>query len=723
MTEEVNEIVSQVAQELSLPNHKVSAVDELLTAGNTVPFIARYRKEATGNLDEVQIRDIQARTKKLKELLARKETVERAVREQGAWTKSLAKQIKAATTMQAVEDLYLPYKQKRRTKATLAKEAGLMPLAQLVQRFPSDEELEQVAKTYVKPDQGLATVDDVWQGVHEIFAEVIGENAGLRDWVRRFTRKNGSLVSKMKRNTKDKDPQGTYALYTDFSMPLVKVANHQILATNRGEKAGVLSVSIQVDQVAIERFLTFRLIGQHSGQTAAILTKAAQDAYKRFIGPAIERELRKELFERAAQDAVKIFGQNLYQLLMAAPLRGQVVLGFDPGIRTGSKLAVVDENGKFLAKAVIYPHKAAKYDPEGARKTLIKLVKDYQVNLIAVGNGTASRESQQFLADIIQHDVPGVKYAVVNEAGASVYSASDLAREEFPDLHVEERSAISIARRLQDPMAELIKIDPQAVGVGQYQHDLPTKELSQEVDAVLETAVNQVGVNLNTASPQLLMHIAGLTKTTAQNIVHYRDENGPFMLRTALKKVPKLGPKAFEQAAGFLRIPQGKNVLDNSDIHPESYAAAEKLLALAQVKPGPDAADVLVRYEQPAIAEQLGVGMPTLHDIIQSLSNPGRDSRDSATGAVLRSDVLTLKDLHPGMQLQGTVRNVVDFGAFVDIGVHEDGLVHISRLAKRRITNAHDVVAVGDIVTVWVVEVDEKRQRIGLSMIDPSEEV
>lgn len=723
MTEEVNEIVSQVAQELSLPSHKVSAVDELLTAGNTVPFIARYRKEATGNLDEVQIRDIQASTKKLKELLARKETVERAVREQGAWTKSLAKQIKAATTMQAVEDLYLPYKQKRRTKATLAKEAGLMPLAQLVQRFPSDEELEQVAKTYVKPDQGLATVDDVWQGVHEIFAEVIGENAGLRDWVRRFTRKNGSLVSKMKRNAKDKDPQGTYALYTDFSMPLVKVANHQILATNRGEKAGVLSVSIQADQAAIERFLTFRLIGQHSGQAAAILTKAAQDAYKRFIGPAIERELRKELFERAAQDAVKIFGQNLYHLLMAAPLRGQVVLGFDPGIRTGSKLAVVDENGKFLAKAVIYPHKAAKYDPEGARKKLIKLVKDYQVNLIAVGNGTASRESQQFLADIIQHDVPGVKYAVVNEAGASVYSASDLAREEFPDLHVEERSAISIARRLQDPMAELIKIDPQAVGVGQYQHDLPTKELSQEVDAVLETAVNQVGVNLNTASPQLLMHIAGLTKTTAQNIVHYRDENGPFMLRTALKKVPKLGPKAFEQAAGFLRIPQGKNVLDNSDIHPESYAAAEKLLALAQVKPGSDAADVLVRYEQPAIAEQLGVGMPTLHDIIQSLSNPGRDSRDSATGAVLRSDVLTLKDLHPGMQLQGTVRNVVDFGAFVDIGVHEDGLVHISRLAKRRITNAHDVVAVGDIVTVWVVEVDEKRQRIGLSMIEPSEEV
>ncbi len=541
--------------------------------------------------------------------------------------------------------------------------------------------------------------------------------------MRRFTRKNGSLVSKMKRNAKDKDPQGTYALYTDFSMPLVKVANHQILATNRGEKAGVLSVSIQADQAAIERFLTFRLIGQHSGQAAAILTKAAQDAYKRFIGPAIERELRKELFERAAHDAVKIFGQNLYHLLMAAPLRGQVVLGFDPGIRTGSKLAVVDENGKFLAKAVIYPHKAAKYDPEGARKTLIKLVKDYQVNLIAVGNGTASRESQQFLADIIQHDVPGVKYAVVNEAGASVYSASDLAREEFPDLHVEERSAISIARRLQDPMAELIKIDPQAVGVGQYQHDLPTKELSQEVDAVLETAVNQVGVNLNTASPQLLMHIAGLTKTTAQNIVHYRDENGPFMLRTALKKVPKLGPKAFEQAAGFLRIPQGKNVLDNSDIHPESYAAAEKLLALAQVKPGSDAADVLVRYEQPAIAEQLGVGMPTLHDIIQSLSNPGRDSRDSATGAVLRSDVLTLKDLHPGMQLQGTVRNVVDFGAFVDIGVHEDGLVHISRLAKRRITNAHDVVAVGDIVTVWVVEVDETRQRIGLSMIEPSEEV
>ncbi|WP_411237541.1 Tex family protein [Pediococcus pentosaceus] len=723
MAEDVKEIVTRVAQELALPVHKVSAVDELLAEGNTVPFIARYRKEATGNLDEVQIRDIQASTKKLKELLARKETVTRAIKEQGAWTAGLAQRLQAANTLQAVEDLYLPYKQKRRTKATVAKEAGLMPLAQLVQRFPSEQALAEAAKGYINPDQGLQTVDDVWQGVHEIFAEVIGENAGLRDWVRRFTRKNGFLVSKLKRNAQDKDPQGTYALYTDFTMPLAKVANHQILATNRGEKAGVLSVSIQADQDAIERFLTFRLVGQHEGAAADILVKAAQAAYKRFIGPAIERELRKELFERAAQDAVKVFGQNLYHLLMAAPLRGQVVLGFDPGIRTGSKLAVVDENGKFLAKAVIYPHKAAKYDPVGAKKTIIDLVRRYQVNLIAVGNGTASRESQQFLADIIQHDLPGVQYAVVNEAGASVYSASDLAREEFPDLHVEERSAISIARRLQDPMAELIKIDPQAVGVGQYQHDLPTKELSQEVDAVLETAVNQVGVNLNTASPQLLMHIAGLTKTTAQNIVHYRDENGPFNLRTTLKKVPKLGPKAFEQAAGFLRIPQGKNVLDNTDIHPESYTAAEKLLALAQVTPGPAAAAVLAQYEQATIAEQLGIGMPTLHDIIQSLSNPGRDLRDGASGAVLRSDVLSLKDLQPGMQLQGTVRNVVDFGAFVDIGVHEDGLVHISRLAKRRVTNAHEVVAVGDIVTVWVVEVDEKRQRIGLSMAEPTEEV
>ncbi|HJE31093.1 MAG TPA: RNA-binding transcriptional accessory protein [Weissella confusa] len=715
------DIVGEVAKELALPLNKVTATADLLADGNTVPFIARYRKDVTGNLDEVQIRDIQAATKRLEDLQARKATVEKAITEQKAMTPNLMKALVAADTMQAVEDLYLPYKQKRRTKATIAKEAGLMPMAQFVQKFPT-EGLQAEAAKFVDADKDLPDVATVMAGVHEIFAEVIGENAGLRDWVRKYTRDHGRLVSKQKRGAGDKDEQGIFQLYYDFSMPMNKVANHQILAINRGENEGVLSGSIDVDVAAIERYLKFRLVGSKTGESADVLTAAANDAYKRFIGPAIERELRKELFDRAAGDAIKVFGTNLYHLLMAAPLRGRVVLGYDPGVRTGSKLAVVDENGKFLEKAHIYPLRGMQYDPKGAKQTIINLVKKYGVSLVAIGNGTASRESQSFVADIIKSDLPDLQYVVVNESGASVYSASDMARAEFPDLQVEQRSAISIARRVQDPMAELIKIDPQAVGVGQYQHDLPTKELETELDAVLETAVNQVGVNLNTASPQLLTHIAGLTKTTAANIVAYRDENGQFTSRAQLKKVPKLGPKAFEQAAGFLRLPDGKNALDNTDIHPESYKIAEALLAEAGVTAlGEAAQEPLARLNNQATADRFGIGLATLQDIIASLGNPGRDLRDDAPGAVLRSDVLSLKDLKPGMQLQGTVRNVVDFGAFVDLGVHEDGLVHISRMAKRRVTNPHEIVAVGDIITVWVVDVDVKRERIGLTMIEPTE--
>lgn len=715
------DIVGEVAKELALPLNKVTATADLLADGNTVPFIARYRKDVTGNLDEVQIRDIQAATKRLEDLQARKATVEKAITEQKAMTPNLMKALVAADTMQAVEDLYLPYKQKRRTKATIAKEAGLMPMAQFVQKFPT-EGLQAEAAKFVDADKDLPDVATVMAGVHEIFAEVIGENAGLRDWVRKYTRDHGRLVSKQKRGAGDKDEQGIFQLYYDFSMPMNKVANHQILAINRGENEGVLSGSIDVDVAAIERYLKFRLVGSKTGESADVLTAAANDAYKRFIGPAIERELRKELFDRAAGDAIKVFGTNLYHLLMAAPLRGRVVLGYDPGVRTGSKLAVVDENGKFLEKAHIYPLRGMQYDPKGAKQTIINLVKKYGVSLVAIGNGTASRESQSFVADIIKSDLPDLQYVVVNESGASVYSASDMARAEFPDLQVEQRSAISIARRVQEPMAELIKIDPQAVGVGQYQHDLPTKELETELDAVLETAVNQVGVNLNTASPQLLTHIAGLTKTTAANIVAYRDENGQFTSRAQLKKVPKLGPKAFEQAAGFLRLPDGKNALDNTDIHPESYKIAEALLAEAGVTAlGEAAQEPLARLNNQATADRFGIGLATLQDIIASLGNPGRDLRDDAPGAVLRSDVLSLKDLKPGMQLQGTVRNVVDFGAFVDLGVHEDGLVHISRMAKRRVTNPHEIVAVGDIITVWVVDVDVKRERIGLTMIEPTE--
>lgn len=712
-------VPQKVGEQLSLPTKKVKAVTDLLDDGNTVPFIARYRKEATGNLDEVQIRDIQTATKHLMELQSRKQTVYKAIDEQKMMTSSLQKAIVTADSLQKIEDIYLPYKKKRQTKATIAKEAGLMPFAQLIQTFP-DTDLNSEAEKYVNPQKELNNIDDVFAGVHEIFAEVIGENAGLRDWVRQFTYKNGHLTSKLKRGADEKDEQGVFELYYEFDMSLKKVQNHQILAINRGESEGVLSGNITVDEAAIDRYFKFRLVGTKTGSAADVLNEAAIDAYRRFIKPAITREIRKELFAQASGDAIKVFGTNLYHLLMAAPLRGQVVLGFDPGIRTGSKLAVVNKAGQFLDKAVIYPHKAQKYDPKGARDTIIKLVKKYDVSLVAIGNGTASRESQQFIVEIIKNDLPELRYAVVNEAGASVYSASDIARAEFPDLPVEQRSAISIARRLQDPMAELIKIDPQAVGVGQYQHDLPTKELSLELDHVLETAVNQVGVNLNTASPQLLTHIAGLTSTTANNIVLYRNENGRFNARTELKKVAKLGPKAFEQAAGFLRIPGGKNVFDNTDIHPESYKIAEQICREAGITSlGEQSAEKLRQLDTPTFAQKINVGYPTLHDIINSLITPGRDLRDDAPMATLRSDVLTLDDLQVGMQLQGTVRNVVDFGAFVDIGVHEDGLVHISKLSKAHVKNPHAVVAVGDIVTVWVTEIDKKRQRIGLSMIAP----
>ncbi|WP_407124965.1 Tex family protein [Weissella paramesenteroides] len=711
------DIAQSVGEKLSLPTHKVKAVTNLLDEGNTVPFIARYRKEATGNLDEVQIRDIQSISKQLAELQARKQTVYKAIAEQNMMSSSIQQAMVAADTLQKVEDIYLPFKKKRQTKATLAKEAGLMPFARLIQKFPSVD-LQVEATKYINPEKDIKNIADVFSGVHEIFAEVIGENAGLRDWVRQFTLNNGHFVAKLKRGANKKDKQGVFELYYDFDSLVKKIQNHQILAINRGEKEGILSGNIIADEDAINRYLKFRLVGSKLGSAVDILVQAAQDAYKRFIGPAIAREIRKKLFNQASEDAIKVFGTNLYHLLMAAPLHGQIVLGFDPGIRTGSKLAVVDQAGQFLDKAVIYPHKAPKYDPEGAREVIISLVKKYHVSIVAIGNGTASRESQQFIAKIIKDDLPDLRYVVVNEAGASVYSASDVAREEFPDLPVEQRSAISIARRLQDPMAELIKIDPQAVGVGQYQHDLPEKELSLELDNVLETSVNQVGVNLNTASPQLLTHIAGLTATIAQNIVAYRNENGQFQARSELKKVSKLGPKAFEQAAGFLRIPKGENPLDNTDIHPESYQVAEKVLRSAAVeKLGADARHALHEFDTPVFAQQLGIGYPTLHDIISSLIEPGRDLRDDAPMATLRSDVLTLDDLKVGMQLQGTVRNVVDFGAFVDIGVHEDGLVHISKLSKQHIKNPHAIVAVGDIVTVWVTEIDKKRQRIGLSMI------
>lgn len=704
---------------------QIHAALGLLDEGDTVPFIARYRKERTGSLDEVQIREIQSSYNRAETLEKRRDDVLKLIAEQDKLTTTLEKQIKAADKIQTVEDLYLPYKQKRRTKATIAKEQGLEPFAFWLLTFPQTD-LKQKASEFINADQEVETEDDVFAGAHEILAEAFGDSAGFRDWIRNYTRKNGRFSSQVKSKGKEKDEQGVYQLYYDFDESLENMVSHRVLAINRGEKEGVLKAQIKVDEAAIMRYLHFRIIGSHEGPATTYLQAAYEDAYKRFMGPAIERELRNELSEEANTQAINVFGENLYHLLMQAPIKGKVVLGFDPAYRTGCKLAIMDPNGKFLAKKVIYPHKPASATKrQAAAGEFKKFLEDYQVEMIAIGNGTASRESEEFVADILKEMPRKIYYVIVNEAGASVYSASKAARDAFPELHVEERSAISIGRRLQDPLAELIKIDPKAVGVGQYQHDVPQKELTNQLDTVIETAVNQVGVNLNTASPQLLEHISGLNKTTAQNIVTWRDENGSYEARNQLKKVPRLGPKAYEQSVGFLRIVQGKNGLDNTDIHPESYKVAKKLLGMVGLKLdqiGTDeAVQALNRLNVSETAQELEVGPETLEDIIAGLKKPGRDLRDGMPAPLLRSDVLTLQDLKVNMKLQGTVRNVVDFGAFVDIGVKQDGLVHVSKLTKKFIKNPGEVVSVGDVVTVWVESVDLDRHRIQLTMLDPNE--
>lgn len=717
-----NAIIKLVEQTLTtLKPQQIKAVLSMMDEGNTVPFIARYRKERTGNLDEVEIRDIKDNYDRLATLTARKADVIKLIDEQQQLTPALKQAINTAEKLQDVEDLYLPYKQKRRTKATIAKEAGLEPLAAWLLRFPTsgiDAHAQQFVNAETVPDAEAALA-----GAHEILAEAFGDNASLRNWVRNFTRSKGEVVVKAKPKAKELDEQGVYQQYYDFTSPIAALVSYRVLAINRGEKEKVLRVSLKVDQDAVDRYLHFRFIGQHQGPAVAVVEAAYQDAYKRFVAPAIERELRNELSDAAEQQAIKVFGDNLYHLLMQAPLKGRVVLGFDPAYRTGCKLAVMDANGKFLDKLVIYPHKPAATAKRQAAAGEFKAFLDkYQVEMIAIGNGTASRESEEFVANVLKTMTRPVYYVIVNEAGASVYSASDNARAEFPELHVEQRSAISIGRRLQDPLAELIKIDPQSVGVGQYQHDVSQKALATQLDIVIETAVNQVGVNLNTASPELLTHISGLSKTIAQNIVAYRNDNGEFVSRPQLKKVPRLGPKAYEQSVGFLRILHGKTVLDNTDIHPESYAAAKTLLQAAGLQlsdVGTSKASALTRVNLSAIAEQTGVGVLTLKDIIASLQKPGRDVRDSMPAPLLRQDVLKMSDLKPGMQLQGTVRNVVDFGAFVDIGVKQDGLVHVSKLTDTFLKDPRKAVAVGDIVTVWVEQVDEQRQRIALTMIEP----
>ena len=695
---------------------------KMLDEGDTVPFIARYRKERTSNLDEVEIRDIQDAAHRIQTLDKRKQEVIKIIDEQQQLTPELKKKIEQAPVLQQVEDLYLPYKQKRRTKATIAKENGLEPLAKAAMAFAGD--LEQQAPKYVDPEKDLPDTEAVLAGVHEIIAEDAGDRADFREWVRNNTQQYGQLVVKVKRGGKDLDEEGTYQQYYDFNQPIKSIPSFRTLAINRGEKEKVLNVKIEVNEAPIMWHLKANTVANHQGFAANVVSEAIEDAYHRFIGPAIEREIRKQLTEVAADHAIDIFGKNLYNLLMQAPLKGKIVMGFDPAYRTGCKLAVVDQNGKYLDKTVIYPHKPASEAKRKAAKGLfIDFINKNHVEMIAIGNGTASRESEQFVADSIKEIKTSIYYVIVNEAGASVYSASQVARDEFPDFSVEQRSAVSIARRIQDPLAELVKIDPQAIGVGQYQHDVPQKQLGEQLDTVVETAVNRVGVNLNTASPDLLVHISGLTKTTAKNIVKFRNESGEFSDRSGLKRVPRLGPKAFEQSVGFLRIIGGENPLDNTDIHPESYSAAMKLmknhgLDIAQLGE-PAVSDALSNLNLDQEAQTVGVGVETLKDIVKGVETPGRDLRDEMPAPLLRKDVLTMEDLKPGMKLQGTVRNVVDFGVFVDIGVKQDGLVHISKMSRTFIKDPSKVASVGDIVTVWIESVDLDRHRIQLTMVDP----
>ncbi|HAQ0011336.1 TPA: RNA-binding transcriptional accessory protein [Enterococcus faecium] len=726
MTENLNQTIIQLVQkELSDYRPKqLTTVLNLLNEGNTVPFIARYRKEMTGSLDEVQIREIEERYAYLENLEKRKTEVIRLIDEQGKLTPELEAEITQAVKMQQVEDLYRPYKQKRRTKATIAKEKGLEPLAKWLMQL-TDGEVQSEAEKYIDKEKEVSSAEEALHGAHEIIAEQVSDNAKFRTWIRSYTYNKGMYVS----NVKDEqaDEKGVYEMYYDFAEPVHKMVSHRILATNRGEKEDILKVFFQVDEAAILAYLDRQIVKNPASPSSSFVREAYQDSYKRFIQPAIERELRNELTEKADEQAITIFGENLRNLLLQPPLKGKVVLGFDPAYRTGCKLAVVDATGKVLAIEVIYPHKpAAQAKREAAGPAFIQLINKYQVDMVAIGNGTASRESELFVAEQLKSADHKTYYAIVNEAGASVYSASEIARKEFPHLQVEERSAVSIARRLQDPLAELVKIDPKAVGVGQYQHDVSQKRLAEQLDFVVETAVNQVGVDVNTASPQLLQHISGLNKTTAQNIVIYREENGEFTARTQLKKVPRLGPKAYEQAIGFLRVPGGKNILDNTGIHPESYSIAKEILTSVQLSEKElgteEAVEKLTRLSVEKLAESLSVGEETLADILAGLTQPGRDMRDEMPAPLLRTDVLSMEDLKPGMELTGTVRNVIDFGAFVDIGVKQDGLVHISKLSKKFVKHPTDVVSVGDIVTVWIEQVDTKKGRISLTMLSPYEE-
>ena len=706
-----------IASELSIQPWQVNAVITLLDEGNTIPFIARYRKEQHGTLDDTQLRTLYDRLNYLRGLEERKAAVLSSIEEQGKLTDELKKQIEEASTLVAVEDLYRPYKQKRKTRASIAKEKGLEPLANEVLMQRLTVPVEEEAQKYVNPEKEVSDVREAIAGASDIIAERISDNAEYRTWIRNRTRGYGVITSLKK----EEDEKGTYANYYEFTNAVDKMTGYRVLALNRGEKEKKLTVKLDAPEEDILKSLNRRIIFRNNPYTTPVIENAIADSYHRLIAPSIENEIRAELTEHAEDGAIDVFKKNLAQYLMQPPIAGETVLGWDPAFRTGCKLAVVDPTGKVLDTAVIYPTAPTNETKKAeARRVLTNLIRKYSVTLISVGNGTASRESEQFITEFLRTIPEKVQYVITNEAGASVYSASKLAAEEFPEFDVGQRSAASIARRLQDPLAELVKIDPKSIGVGQYQHDMNQKKLGEALNGVVEDCVNRVGVDLNTASPSLLTYVSGVSRPVAANIVAYREENGLFKNRKELLKVPKLGPKAFEQCAGFLRIRGGSNPLDATAVHPESYAAAEKLLeklglAASDLRKG--ATSIRVGNYK-AMADELGIGEPTLKDIVSELSRPGRDPREDMPLPVLRSDVLEIKDLKEGMILKGTVRNIVDFGAFVDIGVHQDGLVHISRMsAKKFVKHPLDVVKIGDIVEVKVISVDSEKKRIGLSMI------
>ncbi len=706
-----NANIKQIAIDLGLGDQQVEKVIELTGEGNTIPFIARYRKELTGNLDEVQIKSIIELDKSLTALSERKAAVLAKIEEQGKLTETLKKAIEDASKLADVEELYLPYKEKRRTKATIARESGLFPLARLI--LQNKGSLETEAESFVC--EGFETADKALAGAVDILIEALSEDVSIRSFVNREIEQHSLITSTLKDESLDE--KKIYQIYYDFSEPVRKMQGYRVLALNRGEKQGILKVHFEHNLDVMTRFVEARFKEKN-----AYIQKAIQEALKKKIISAMERRIRSELTERAEDGAISLFAQNLRNLLLVSPLKGKMVLGFDPAFRTGAKLAVVDKTGKLLTTQVIYPVPPANQTKIAqSKKDLAQLIEDFGIEIIAIGNGTASRESEAFVAEVLK-DYPDVSYVIVNESGASVYSASELARKEFPDLTVEKRSAISIARRLQDPLAELVKIDPKSIGVGQYQHDVSQKKLAENLDFVVDTVVNQVGVNVNTASPALLSHVSGLNKTISENIVKYREENGMIASRQDIKKVPRLGEKAFEQAAGFLRIPESDNFLDNTGVHPESYKAVERLLEKLGITQLDDSSKQKLQAVVIAdMAEELAIGQETLKDIIEDLLKPGRDLRDHFAAPVLRQDILDISDLSLGQKLEGTVRNVVDFGAFVDIGLHDDGLIHISQMSTTFINHPSQVVSVGDIVTVWVSKIDTERGKINLSLVAPNE--